>query len=69
MNWNEGAHITQKSSVHLKIICVNRMTWSKFQTKNLQILDTAVQNVVVTVTLRRGLVHPWTKIPNLDKIF
>ena len=45
-----GAQISQKTSSHLKILGVRRVTWSMFHTEDPQILGTTKQNLVATVT-------------------
>jgi hypothetical protein len=41
-----------------EILDARRMTWSKFHPKDVQILGVTIQNLVTTVTLDLGFVHP-----------
>ena len=45
----------------LKILDARRVTWSKFHTKNRQVLGALVQNLVIWATWCAGFMYPWHK--------
>jgi len=47
---SRGAQIFHKFGSHLKILGARRVTWSKFQTEEPQILGAPTQNLVTTET-------------------
>ena len=51
----------QKCKSHLKILGAWRVTWSKYHTKDPQVLGSTVQNLVATATWRPGFVHRCSK--------
>jgi hypothetical protein len=62
----KSAQIFRNSRSHLQVPGTRRVTWCKFRTEDPQILGATVQNVVATVSLRPGFVHPcwssWVRI-------
>ena len=52
------AHIFQKARSHYEFLGARRVLYSKFHTKDLQILGTNEQNLVGTTTWYPGFVHP-----------
>jgi hypothetical protein len=52
----------QKSRTHLKILGARRVTWSRLNTEDPQILGIVVQILIVTETWRPGFVHPWLRL-------
>ena len=51
----------QKCKSHLKILGAWRVTWSKYHTKDPQVLGSTVQNLVAAATWRPGFVHRCSK--------
>jgi hypothetical protein len=58
IRYSWGAHISQKCRSHVKLLGARMVTWSKFHTKDPQILGAAIQNSVAMATWRPGFVHP-----------
>jgi hypothetical protein len=52
-----GSQIFPKSRSHLKILGAWRLIWNTFHTKDKQILDATIQNLVAQVTWCLGFVH------------
>jgi len=60
-----GRQSLQKSRRSLKILGTRSVIWSNFHTKDPQILDSVIQNLVCTVTWHPWLVHPYLSTLNV----
>ena len=62
MPYATSVRILQKSSSHLQLLGVTRVTWSKFHIEDPQILGATVQNLVARATWCPGFVHSSHKL-------